>query len=354
MSTEREFYVPSLEQKGAWKEITSTAEGGANWRGLRYYKDTSKIAIHHTVTHAVRNWRTEVDVVRRIHMVTNGWGGIGYNFIISSQESNGYAITAKIGSMASIRAHAPNSKGIAGIPVNHGNYYILGISFIGMLHINRPTDAQLRSAHELVKELIYREDARLPKLANWSDMMAHKDFDATACPGDWAWQKPRIISPPPISQPPPPPDPCEAEIKKAVDPLKTKINVLETANTNLANTIVLKGKIIDEQTVVISSLKDELVASAKECGEKILELEKQHKLDLEDKDQKIQKLTEDYTKLYDDFMVLKGQYDELLITCRWEEPNSFTEWVGAFLSWLRKTEVKTPEAEPPPEPPDSE
>jgi len=215
------FWVPKLKDAGAWVENRVAGNGGADWRGYRNLKTVSKIAIHHTVTNPLKNLSKEMSVVWNIHK-NNRWGGIGYNFLIGTEESKGYAKVAMIGDIASIRAHTPNNKGTGGIKAQYGNYYIIGISLVGLLHLNMPTNAQLRSAHELCKELIYSENTRLPALKSWNDVWSHKNFDATACSGMWDKQKPLIIKPP-NAKSEPKPDPvvneCEEQVKDLTDKL---------------------------------------------------------------------------------------------------------------------------------------
>lgn len=210
------FYVPKLKEVGAWIEFTGN--GAANWRGLRNIAGVRKIAIHHSVTDPQHNWQKEVEYVRQIHMDGRGWGGIGYNIIVTSEEVNGYAKAVLIGDLASIRAHTPNSKASFGLDRDSGNWYIIGICMIGQLHINNPSPAQLRTVHEICKELLFNEDQRLPLLKSWDDVQPHKAFDSTACSGNWDYQRGKIISPDgiPAPTPDPIPDPTPTPDKEPI------------------------------------------------------------------------------------------------------------------------------------------
>lgn len=195
------FNVPSLVKAGAWIELTDPNKGGANWRGLRDPKGVDAIAWHHSVTNPTGSWESEVDAIWQIHK-KNSWGGIGYNIVITTEESNGYAKAVLVGDLASIRAHTPNTKGSFGFLAGYGNVYLIGICFVGQLHVENPTDAQLRTAHEIAKELYFNEPDRFPKLDGWWDNHPHKAFDATQCSGRWdEYQKDKIINPPAIPQP---------------------------------------------------------------------------------------------------------------------------------------------------------
>lgn len=201
------YYVPELKRAGAWLDWRGDYKGGFNFVGRPGPRPLSAIrypVIHHTVTQQLQNARKEVDLVAYIHLEKNGWGGIGYNFIVTSEEVdyNGtkYAKVAYVGDIAQVRAHTPNFKGSFGIPARQGNYYLLGIAIIGAFHQSaRPTEAQLNSAHLLLEELLFKDSKTfLTGLADasWNGMKEHKDFDSTACAGHFEDYKKDIINPP--------------------------------------------------------------------------------------------------------------------------------------------------------------
>lgn len=179
------FYVPKLRDKGVWLDWRGAYPGGYGWRHNISLAGISRVALHHSVTNPTKNATKDVQTLYNIHR-NNGWGGIGYNFVITSEEKNGFAKVAYVGDLANARAHTPNTKGALGIRAGYGNNHIIGIVFIGSFHTGKlPTKAQLRSAHYLVDELIYRENARLPKIADsWTSQRGHKEFDPTACPAN--------------------------------------------------------------------------------------------------------------------------------------------------------------------------
>lgn len=229
------FNVPSLLKAGAWIELTDAAKGAANWRGFRDPKGVDAIAWHHSVTDPTGNWQSEVQRIWDIHR-NNGWGGIGYNIVITTDESNGYAKAVLIGDLASIRAHTPNTKGAFGFLPGYGNVYLIGICFVGHLHINNPTDAQLRTAHEIAKELYFNEPDRFPKLDGWWDNHPHKAFDATQCSGRWdEYQKNGIINPPAIPAPKPPT--TTTTTTKAPAPPTTTTTTTSTTTTTTTTTL---------------------------------------------------------------------------------------------------------------------
>lgn len=208
-----EFYVPKLVDAGAWKDYRNQFSGGFGWRNNVAGSAYRYISIHHTVTNPQNNLYNEVSLIHRYHTQNNGWGGIGYNFIIGTEITNGYAKVAYVGDLGSIRAHTPNYKGALGIPAKHGNVHLIGIAFIGRFDAGRgiPSQAQLRSAHELVKELIFAENHRLPNLKDdWNHTLrTHKEFDSTACAGDFHLYKSKIINAGSAPKPQPVPKPDE-------------------------------------------------------------------------------------------------------------------------------------------------
>lgn len=193
------FNVPKLVENGAWLDYRNQYPGGFGWRYDRALSAIKFAANHHSVTNPSYNAKQDCNTLWNIHR-SNSWGGIGYHFVITSEEVTGkdglrYAKVAYVGDIGSVRAHTPNTKGALGLRAGYGNEDLVAAVMIGQLHIHQPTDAQIRSAHWLYRELIQEEPQRLPSLRGdlTSKLHGHKDFDATACPGDWASQKHRIV-----------------------------------------------------------------------------------------------------------------------------------------------------------------
>lgn len=194
------FIVPKLRDNGAWLEYKNQYAGGFGWRYDRALSQVRFVANHHSVTNPTFNAKTDVDRIYNIHR-GNGWGGIGYHFVITSEEVTGedglrYAKVAHVGDIGSVRAHTPNVRGALGLRAGYGNEDIVAACMIGQLHLTNPTEAQLRSAYWLYRELITQEPTRLPNLRGTlnAKLHAHQTFDPTACPGNWGWQKPRIVN----------------------------------------------------------------------------------------------------------------------------------------------------------------
>lgn len=210
------FYVPKLKMTGAWSDVRGRYPGGYTFWWQIPLSNHKKIILHHTDTWRQGNMYKELDYVKKIHMDINKWGGIGYHFIISSEEVNGYAKVAYVGDIALRRAHALNNKGAYGIPKGRMNEFSIGISMIGRFQHQDPTPAQLRSLHELVKELVFHEDGRLPNLVNDYNKAVgyHKFVDYTACPVQDETLRRALTNPPalpgkPEPKPKPKPQPVD-------------------------------------------------------------------------------------------------------------------------------------------------
>jgi len=195
------FNVPKLLEKGAWFDYRFL-KGGYISRGNRDLNKVSTLFIHHTVTNQEKNLDKEVRYVHYLHTDIRKFNSIGYNFIVSSEEINGYAKVAYTLDLIQIGYHTANIKGCKGVPARLGNVYGTGIAIVGNFVNVNPTNAQLRSIHELINELIYQEDIRLPLLKNWDVMIPHYLADATACPGNWNNYKPLVIDAPSIEPKP--------------------------------------------------------------------------------------------------------------------------------------------------------
>lgn len=179
------FYVPRLLKEGAWLDWRGRHRGGNVMYGDRALSNIRYAAVHHSVTHPTGSAARDVDTLANIHINGNGWLGIGYHFVVTSEvTASGFAKVAYVGDIGTIRAHTPNTKGAKGLAAGFGNHYIVAACMIGMNHQVMPTTAQLRSMKLLIQELLWFEDQRLPNLANtWDDMQPHKVFDYTQCNG---------------------------------------------------------------------------------------------------------------------------------------------------------------------------
>lgn len=177
------FYVPRLQKEGAWLDWRGKYNNGYSGFGDRALSEIRFAAPHHSVTNPTGNAKRDVDTLFNIH-ANNGWNMIGYNFVVTSEEINGFAKVAYVGDLGSVRAHTPNTKGAKGMAAGLGNRYIVAACMIGQNHIVQPTVAQLRSMKLLMQELLFFENDRLPNLwPQWDDMWPHYTWDWTQCNG---------------------------------------------------------------------------------------------------------------------------------------------------------------------------
>lgn len=125
------------------------------------------ITVHHSVfTPDDSSLDASLDTVQRIqrvHMDNEGYGDIGYHYLIDRQ---GRVIEGR-----SIRwqgAHAGDSSS------NRGN---VGICLLGNFEVEKPTAAAIRSLERLIVEL--QRELRIPR----RNVRPHSDWKETLCPG---------------------------------------------------------------------------------------------------------------------------------------------------------------------------
>ena len=117
-------------------------------------KNVDSIAFHHM---AHKTWN--VKDVEKCHVYTNGWSAIGYNYWIAFDGT------------------VYDGRGLhKGAGVENHNSHIISIGLQGDFESQIPTDAQYKSARELVSYL-------KNKVPSIKTIGCHKDWNATACPG---------------------------------------------------------------------------------------------------------------------------------------------------------------------------
>jgi len=134
------------------------------WSWERPITQVKYAAIHHSVT----SKDATPDYIAELHKA-RGWGGVGYHFIIPGDGKVYY-----VGDISTARANVANL-----------NEQVLGICLCGDFTKELPSDAQIDSAHKLVKWMI--DVASIPNINGWEDMVGHQDLQATQCPGS-SWK----------------------------------------------------------------------------------------------------------------------------------------------------------------------
>ncbi len=169
--------------------IISRADWGANeaWRFSGKstvwpveYRTIKGIIVHHSETSNVYNADPSIDVrsIYRYHSLTQGWGDIGYNYLI---DWKGNIYEGRYGGDDVVGGHAYQY-----------NYGSIGICLIGSFKTVKPTEAQLTS---LVKVMAWKAAAKnlnptgkaylVDKTVNV--IMGHRDVINTTCCGDAAY-----------------------------------------------------------------------------------------------------------------------------------------------------------------------
>lgn len=138
-----------------------------NWWAKRNWETIKYICFHHSVTISTNNHKQDVDYIAEIHK-RNGWGGIGYHFVITADGMVWY-----VGDISTSRANVADK-----------NHLVIGICMVGDFTKHNPTDDQILSAHDLAKYLITNVPA-LTSLNGWDSVKGHKELQATACPGTY-------------------------------------------------------------------------------------------------------------------------------------------------------------------------
>lgn len=123
--------------------------------GTRLLSQITQIVVHHSASIGQR----AADYAR-YHVLSKGWPGLGYTFVI---EANGTIIQAHPLTVVSYNTAGVNTKTI-------------GICLSGDFTKQEPSPAQLKSLKRLIKYLRRTLPQRL-------DVYGHKDFGTTSCPG---------------------------------------------------------------------------------------------------------------------------------------------------------------------------
>lgn len=166
-----------------------------NWSWVRPLSQVKFLAIHHT---AGPDTQTPTEIAN-FHINSNGWGGIGYHFLIDKNGTVYY-----VGDISTARANVANL-----------NDQVLGICLIGsFISGKEPTSAQLDSAHKLC-DFFINNYPDLTNLSSWDQVRGHKELpgQSTTCPGDnWPGWRPRLVDDVQVTPSPTPPSPTPSPI----------------------------------------------------------------------------------------------------------------------------------------------
>lgn len=149
-----------------------------NWGPTLNASQIKYFAFHHSVTAQTAkndgNWKAECNKIANLHL-GQGWGGVGYRFIIASDGTVAY-----VGDL---------SRG--GSAVTGNNHIIISACLVGDFTKELPTAAQIHSSYILQK--FFREKMpQYPLIVSEDSIIGHQDAyallnlpgaTATACPG---------------------------------------------------------------------------------------------------------------------------------------------------------------------------
>lgn len=158
-------------------DLRNTLPGDAfNWSWVRPLSQVNYLAIHHSASPDNQT----PDVIASYHINHNGWGGIGYHFLIAKDGTVYY-----VGDISTARANVANL-----------NEKVIGICLIGNFTSGRvPGSEQLDSAHKLCSFFI-NDYPDLADILSWESVRGHKELpgQSTACPGDnWSSWRQQVV-----------------------------------------------------------------------------------------------------------------------------------------------------------------
>ena len=189
---------PSVITRAGWRADESYRfddSGREIWE--RQFFPVQKLIVHHTA--GVNNDPDPAATVRSIyyyHAITQGWGDIGYNFLIDE--------AGRVYEGRYSRAYAPgetptgedvNNRGVTGGHALGYNAGTFGVALLGTLS-GRDATAAARDALERLlawKAERHRIDPRLSSVytnpidgtqRTFRNLAGHRDVNSTACPGD--------------------------------------------------------------------------------------------------------------------------------------------------------------------------
>jgi N-acetylmuramoyl-L-alanine amidase-like protein len=160
-------------------------EGESALRWTPAYSRVTHLIVHHTAgSNSLPDWDAELRNIWFFHTVTNGWGDIGYNFLI---DPNGVIYEGRAGGDGAIGAH-----------FSCRNTNTAGVALLGTFSNVSPTKAALDSLERVLGELLKRNQLRstdialhVPSGLNLPTISAHRDGNdspvtctRTECPGD--------------------------------------------------------------------------------------------------------------------------------------------------------------------------
>lgn len=168
--------IPSLG--GKFVDLRDSIPGDSyNWSWIRPLSQVNYLAIHHT---AGPDTQTPTEIAN-YHINNNGWGGIGYHFLIGKDGTVYY-----VGDLSTARANVANL-----------NEQVIGICLIGNFTSGQvPSNEQYDSAHKLC-DFFINNYPDLSSINSWEAVKGHKELpgQSTTCPGDnWPSWRGQVVA----------------------------------------------------------------------------------------------------------------------------------------------------------------
>lgn len=191
------FDYQSRCEWGADESIRFDSTGTEKWPSQ--YSPVQKLTVHHTATqNDDPDPAARVRAIYRYHTVDNGWGDIGYQFLVDEAGNvyEGRYTDDDPDTMPGYRAGS--MEGVVGAHVGGWNSGNLGVSMLGTLTDRAPTADAQAGLERTLAELATRSGidptgsgtyVNPANGATWTgpNIPGHRDFSATDCPGGVAY-----------------------------------------------------------------------------------------------------------------------------------------------------------------------
>jgi N-acetylmuramoyl-L-alanine amidase len=189
---------PAVVSRAGWgadESLRFDSSGNEVWPPA--FWPVQKLIVHHTATpNADSDPAATIRSIYYYHAVTQGWGDIGYNFLVDG--------AGRVYEGRHSRSYAPGEtptgedvggRGVTGAHAQGFNSGTVGVALLGTFSQTNPTAA----AREAIEELLVWEASRhgLDAMASWPytnpvsgqqatfpNIAGHREVGATECPGD--------------------------------------------------------------------------------------------------------------------------------------------------------------------------
>ena len=167
---------PSIINRGAW----GADESLMTWPPA--YAPARHVVVHHTVTSGGDDPLSEVQAIYYYHAITRGWGDIGYNYLV---DRFGNIYEGRAGGTDVIAGHTYG--------YNTGSLGIGNLGSYGNTADSVEPTAEMLAANAWLSAWVCSHNRFHPLLeSQFNDRITfniagHRDYQATACPGDYLY-----------------------------------------------------------------------------------------------------------------------------------------------------------------------